>query len=397
MYSTENAQQVAKQLNTLQSSDLRFERFNVQFLGNDSFEDKIYESVDADFINPCEIKMPLNYRRVLNYIYNNHKYSNNKLRKITIKTIAQELHLSQKTVSKAIHFLIANNLIVVDKKTYRFNFDVKDNVDYIYISNIWETTSLNFTKEIDGKVTTMKRLLTPREVLSLSVLSRYYSYAKEGEYYKSSQRRLATYLNCSPSTIGDCLRNFENSGLVRRMFFENGKGYDTLGVNNDWLTSYVVNDGVVGLVKKIQDKAANRSSEQKSSKQKKDEKNMRERIVTYTLSSWTPSYDKVEQCAIEYLNRVKKACENDFTYQELNKEKASIMDSFNRGEINSIESGKLFDALIHRQRAYLASKGLPRESLELQYQRRRAKRHIVHTTLRPHKSSLANKIIKVSR
>lgn len=401
MYSTENARQVAEQLNRLlQSSDLRFEKFNVQFLGNDSFENKIVGGVDDDFINPYRlIKMPLNYRRVLNYIYYNRKYSNNKLRKLTIKTIAQELHLCEKTVSKAIHFLIDNDLIKVEKKIYTIlNLDIKDNVDYIYISDIWKTISLNFTKEIDGKVTTINRRLTPREVLSLSVLSRHYSHAKEGNYYESSQRRLATYLNCSPTAIGDCLRNFENGGLVRRMFFKDGNGYDTLGVNNDWLTSYVVNDGVVDLAKKIKEKATPYQSERKSSKQNKDERSMRERIIRFTLrSDWLPSYDKVEQYAIEYLNDVKKECEYDFAYQELNEEKASLMDRFNRGEINSIECGKLFDALIHRQRAYLASKGLPRESLELQYQKRRAKRYIVHTMLRPQKSSLANKIIKISK
>lgn len=392
MFSVTNAQKVAEKLNKFLAVSgnkaPEYEKFNMQFMGNDTdFSIDTDDETQSDFVNPCAlIKLPMNGRRVLNYIYYHNKAKNNKQRKCKEKEIAAALGITDKTVGKWINYLIQKGLIVKDARSlYRINFEVRDDKDYCYINKLWLNTEFDFDIEIDGVVHTISRNLKPLEIMALIIFARHYTYSDK--FYESSQRKLANYINCAASTAGNVFRALESGGMMRRVFMKNGKAYDCLGVNNDWLTNFVVNESIINLAKTTQSDATKRPI-----KHKANSSNAQRRIVGFVMSDYSVAVrQKVDEYADIYLNRIKELCKNDFTYQEIKREQKEVMELYSRGEIDGLEGGRRLEQILRRQRAYLVDKGLPRQALELQYQLRRAKRYVASTSIRPPRKQLASK------
>lgn len=384
MFSATNAQKVAEKLNELLAisgdSVPEYEKFNMQFMGNDTdFSIDTDDETRSDFVNPCAlVKLSMNCRRVLNYIYYHNKGKNNKLRKITDDEIAVELGISIKTVGTARRRLSQLGLIVRQARSlYIVNFEVRDDKDYFYINKLWFNTVFDFDIEVNGITHKIRRPLKPFEVMTLLAITRHYTYSDV--FYEASQRRLAGYINCSPSTVGNCFRSLENGGLMRRCFMKNGKVYDSLGVNDAWLTYFVINEDIVNLAKATQSDATKQPLKENQTIAEK-------RIVAFTMSNYPEATrNKIQEYANVYLERIKERCKSDFTYQELRREQKEIIELYNKGEIDGVEGGRRLKKILHRQRAYLQSKGLPRQALEWQYQERRAKRYLVSSTIRPPK------------
>lgn len=396
MFSPENAAVVAEKLNKLGFDTGKvpvYDKFNVQFLGTEEDFSHDSEKLDSDdFVNACAlVKLPATCSLILNYIYYNNKYENHRYRIIKEKEIAEHFGICEKTVSVGINRLINSGLLVREKRgIYRLNFEVRDDKNYFYINTLWFTEKWNFKIEIKGKEIQFSRKLSANEVLTLMRLTRNYVY--QDKYYKSSQNTLGQLINRSGSTAGNCIRNLEGCGMLRRLFINNGRSYDCLGVNNYWQTHYIVIEEIINLAKATQNNAQEAHAEKLNSYQRKKEKERireaEERKAMFKITAVSNiSPNIVNDYANLYLNRVQEYCKDDFEFHLLQKEKKDIMDRYNAGDIDGNEGGRLLNKLLDRQREYLARKGLDSRALEWNYLVRRAKCYLVRTRIKPKSSA----------
>ena len=389
MFSIQNAQEVTEKLNSLLASSSnkvpKYEKFNVQFLGNDvDFGIDTDDETVSDFVNPCAMfKLSINCRRVLNYIHY-HSKENGKFRKVTDEEISAALGLSIKTVCQARKKLVSYGLIErVRQSVYKLTFEVLENKNYFYINTLWFTEAWNFDIEVDGVVYRINRRLTPQAVFTLYAIVRHYTY--QNKYFCSSQRRLAKFLNCAASTIGNTFRLLENGGFMRRLFVKDGNTYDSLGVNGSWLTNFIINENIVRVAKNTQDDAADKKARYNEYSQPRGDKSAEQRVAAFMLSITPVPDSKVMDIATVYLNRVIDKCKDDAKYQQLTEEKMAVVAQYERKELTEREAGAVLTDVLRRQRAYLKSKGLPPQALEINYQKRRAKRYLTSDNISPHK------------
>ncbi len=387
MFSSLNAEKATIQLNNLLAAAPgnvpEYEKFNVQFLGNDvDFSIDTDDETASDFVNPCAIpKLSINARRVLNYIHYHHIDKHGKLRKIKEQEIASELNIAVKTVNLCKKKLVQTKLIeCCGQSKYRLTFEVRDDKNYFYINKFWFTETWDFDIEIDGVTYTINRRLPVEAVFTLCTIARNYAY--QNKYFKSSQRNLAKFLNCSPATAGNTFRHLESSGLMHRVFIKDGKNFDCLGVNGSWQTNFIINEEITKIAKNTQDSAANRTVKYTKYDKPRD-RSSEERIAAFTLSISAEQNDQVSQYAKIYQNRVIERCKNDITFQQITQEKETILAEYERGDLTEREVCVLLERVLRRQRAYLKQKGLPKQSLEFNYQARRAKRYLTSNSIKP--------------
>lgn len=390
MFSPENAKNVAEKLNRLNTFAAGkipvYDKFNVQFLGtSEDFGLSIGEETFSDFVNACAlIKLPTKCSLILNYIYYNNKYPNNRSRKISEQEIAEHFGWCIKTVSTGITRLIKAGLIVREKRgIYKLNFEVRDDKNYFYINTLWFTEKWDFEIEVQGQRQQVSRKLKMNEIMTLMRLARNYTY--QDKYFKSSQNTIAGLINRSPSTAGNCVRSLESCGMLRRLFINDGKSYDCLGVNNYWQTHYIVNEAIINLAKDTQNNAKNARIVKPNVNQRKQAD---ERRSAFNLLAFDISPNIVNNYATLYLNRVQERCKNDFEYLKLRKEQSDVIQRYNAGEIDGNEGGRILNVILERQREYLASKGLPSRALEWNYLVRRAKCYLARTRIKPKSSAI---------